>query len=83
MEDRERRKYEREQKRQKQREADLVQEVMMRDEIEQTKRKIGYDGYKDGFIERIRGYVTLEGDKDQDYQLVCNFNNLELKPMKN
>lgn len=68
MEEREKRKYEREQRRLKQREADLVQEVMMRDEIEIVKRKVGHGGHKDAFIERIRGYVTLEGDKnDQDY----------------
>ena len=56
----------------------------MREEIEITKRKIGYGTFKDAFIERIRGYVNLEGEKsNQDYQLVCNFNNLEFKPMKN
>jgi len=35
-------------------------------------------------IERMRGYVTLEGkEESQDYELICNFNELTLKPLKN
>lgn len=46
-----------------------------------TKRRLNAT---DIYIERIRGYVLVEGkEEEQDYELVCNFNELSLKPMKN
>lgn len=59
-----RRKYEREMKKKRQLEEDLKPEVMLREEIEYTKRKISG---KDPMFERLRGYVTVEGDEKQDY----------------
>ena len=41
-------------------------------------------GGADLYIERIKGYVLVEGKEDeQDYELICNFNELSLKPLKN
>ena len=38
----------------------------------------------DLFIERIRGNVLVEGkEEEQDYELICNFNEVSLKPLKN
>lgn len=39
-------------------------------------------GHKPLIVERIRGYVLVEG-KDEDYELNLTFNELTLKPMKN
>ncbi len=39
---------------------------------------------QDVYIERFRGYVVLEGkEEEQNYELVCTFNELSLRPMKN
>ena len=35
----------------------------------------------DLYLERIRGQVLLEGH-EQAYELVCNFNEMSLKPLK-
>jgi len=48
----------------------MAAEVMLREEIELTKRRIHG---KDPVFERLRAYITTEGDKSQDYQLVCRF----------
>jgi hypothetical protein len=35
-------------------------------------------------LERIRGHVLVEGkEKEQDYELIVNFNEITLKPLKN
>lgn len=49
--------------------------------MELTKRRLNST---DLYMERIRGYVLVEGkEEEQDYELICNFNELSLKPMKN
>lgn len=47
-----------------------------------SKRRV--NGDKNGilYIERINGYITLEG-QDQDYQVTANSNEITLKPLKN
>ena len=41
-------------------------------------------GSNDLLVERIRGHVLVEGkEEEQDFELICNFNELTLKPMKN
>ena len=38
----------------------------------------------DPYIERFRGYVVIEGkEEEQNYELLCNFNEISLRPMKN
>lgn len=47
------------------------------------KRKV-LPGMSDVYIERMRGYVVLEGkEEEQNYELICNFNEISLRPMKN
>ncbi|CDW75335.1 UNKNOWN [Stylonychia lemnae] len=77
----EKRKVEREIKKQKKIEADLEPERLLKEEMDLTKRRVNST---DLYIERIRGYVLVEGKEDeQDYELICNFNELSLKPLKN
>jgi|TARA_B110000285_G_scaffold232413_1_gene303418 hypothetical protein len=57
MEKTERRKYDKEQKKKAQLEEDLLPEVMLKEEMEMTKRKVGINNVKEPIIERIRGYV--------------------------
>lgn len=56
----ERRKHERALKKKKQLEEDMLAEVMLREEIDMTKKRISG---KDPIYERIRAYVTIEGDE--------------------
>lgn len=58
----EQRKLEREIKKQKKLEADLEPERLLREEMDLTKRKIHSN---DLFIERIRGYVLVEGKEEE------------------
>lgn len=52
--------------------------------MELTKRKVGVTKTKDPIIERIRAYVLVEGEEEnQDYQLQMRFNDLTLKSLKN
>lgn len=76
----EQRKVERDIKQKKKVEADLEPERLLKQEMDIVKRKVqGTDVY----IERMRGYVAVEGkEEEQTYELVCNFNELSLKPMK-
>jgi len=53
---------------------------MLRDEIERTKAKIAGKAI---VFERLRGIVTIEDDETQDYELVINFSEVALKPLKN
>jgi len=77
----EKRKIEREEKKKKKIEADLEPERILKEEMDITKRRVNSN---DLYIERIRGYVLVEGKEDeQDYELICNFNELSLKPLKN
>lgn len=77
----EQRKLEREIKKQKKIEADLEPEKLLREEMDITKRRVNSN---DLYFERIRGYVLVEGkEEEQDYELICNFNELSLKPLKN
>ena len=62
-------------------EADLEPERLLREEMHTVQRKVASN---DLVIERIRGYVLLEGkEQEQDYELICNFNELSIKPLKN
>ena len=57
---------------------------MLRDEMEMTKRRVGINNAREPIIERIRGYVTVEGEEQtQDFQLSCRFNDLTVKGLKN
>lgn len=52
--------------------------------MEITKRRVGTASSKDPYIERIRGYVNVEGqEENQDYQLNLRFGELQLKGLKN
>ena len=56
-------------------------ERLLREEMDIAKRRVGST---DLYMERIRGYVLVEGkEEEQDYELICNFNELSLKPLKN
>jgi len=57
MEKTERRKYDKEQKKKAQLEEDLLPEVVLKEEMEMTQRKVGINNVKEPIIERIRGYV--------------------------
>lgn len=84
MDNLEKKKYQREQKRKAQLEQDLMPEVMLKEEMDKTKRRIGFNGQKDPCIARIRGYVQIEGQEEEnDYQLVLGFNELSVKSLKN
>lgn len=69
MENLEKKRYLREKKRKAQIEEDLMQERILREEMEIIKRKVGQNGVKEPFIERLRGYVNIEGENgaDQDH----------------
>jgi hypothetical protein len=70
MEKSERRKYDKEQKKKAQLEEDMLPEKMLIEEMEMTKRKIGINNVKEPIIERIRGFVQVEGEQErQDFQL--------------
>ncbi len=76
------RKKEKEIKEKKRIAADLEPERVMRAEMDLVKRKVL--SQNDVFIERLRGYVVIEGkEEDQNYELICNFNEISLRPMKN
>lgn len=52
--------------------------------MEVTKRRVGTINTKDPLIERIRGYINVEGqEENQDYQLTLRFGELQLKGLKN
>lgn len=75
------RKVERELKKQKKIQADLEPERLLKEEMDISKSRVNST---DLYFERIRGYVLVEGKEDeQDYELICNFNELSLKPLKN
>jgi hypothetical protein len=75
------RKLERENKQRKKVEADLEPERALKAEMDIVKRKVGTE---DPFVERLRGYVVVEGkdEEEKTYELVANFNELSLKPLK-
>lgn len=85
MEGLQKKRYLREKKRKAQIEEDLLQERVLREEMELIKRKVGQNGVKDPFVERFRGYVSIEGENgaDQDHQLCVNFGDLSIKGLKN
>lgn len=63
-------------------EADLEPERVMKAEMDIVKRKVL--SQIDIYIERFRGYVVIEGKElEQNYELVCNFNEISLRGMKN
>ena len=77
MEPLQKKRYLAEKKRQKQIEEDNFQENVLREEMEITKRKVGTLGSKDPYVERIRGYINVEGqEENQDYQLTLRFGEL-------
>jgi hypothetical protein len=54
----------------------------MKAEMDVVKRKVL--SQNDIYIERFRGYVVIEGkEEEQNYELLCNFNEISLRPMKN
>lgn len=76
------RKKEKEIKEKKKIEADLEPERVLREEMDRVKRKVL--SQNDIYIERFRGYVVIEGkEEEQNYELICNFNEISLRPMKN
>ena len=81
----EKKRYLREKKRKAQIEEDLLQERVLREEMELIKRKVGQNGAKEPFVERFRGYVNIEGENgtDQDHQMCVNFGDLTVKGLKN
>ena len=58
----EQRKIEREMKKQKKIEADLEPERLLKEEMDIAKRRVGSN---DLYIERIRGYVLVEGKEEE------------------
>lgn len=58
----------------------MLPEIMLREEIELTKKRVSG---KDPIYERVRAYITVEGDDTQDYQVACRFNELQVKSLKN
>ena len=75
------RKKEKEIKEAKKIEADLEPERILKEEMDVIKRKVHS---QDIYIERFRGYVVIEGkEEEQNYELICNFNEISLRPMKN
>lgn len=60
--------------------SDLAPERMLREEMEKTKAKISGKAI---VFERLRGLITIEDDATQDYELVINFSEVGLKPLKN
>jgi len=85
MEPLQKKRYLRELKRKAQIEEDLLQERVLREEMELIKRKVGAMGAKEPFVERFRGYVSIEGENgsNQDHQLCLNFGDLSVKGLKN
>lgn len=63
-------------------EEDLAQEIMLREEMDMVKRKVGHKTNSAPFIERMRGYVAVEKG-DSDFQMIVNFNELQMKSFKN
>lgn len=64
MEPLEKKRYLREKRRQQQLEEDALQEVLLREEMDQTKRRVGSINTKDPVIERVRGYIQVEGQEE-------------------
>ena len=61
--------------------ADLEPERILREEMDLVKRKVLST---DPYIERYRGFVVIEGkEEEQNFELLCNFNEISLRPMKN
>jgi prophage antirepressor-like protein len=56
----ERRKHDKAMKKKKQLEEDMLPEVMLREEIEMTKKRVNC---KDPIFERVRAYIPIEGDE--------------------
>ena len=75
------RKKEKEIKEAKKVKADLEPERVLKEEMDMIRRKVLS---QDAYIERFRGYVVIEGkEEEQNYELVCNFNEISLRGMKN
>eukprot|EP00349_Pseudokeronopsis_sp_Brazil_P004444 CAMPEP_0202961792 /NCGR_PEP_ID=MMETSP1396-20130829/5874_1 /ASSEMBLY_ACC=CAM_ASM_000872 /TAXON_ID= /ORGANISM="Pseudokeronopsis sp., Strain Brazil" /LENGTH=207 /DNA_ID=CAMNT_0049681889 /DNA_START=471 /DNA_END=1094 /DNA_ORIENTATION=- len=78
----EKRKLEKDIKNQKKIEADLEPERILNEEISAEKARVPPSTHM--VLERMRGFVLVEGkEEEQDFELICNFNELTLKPMKN
>ena len=61
-------------------EADLEPERLLRQEMDIVRRKVAST---DVYIERMRGYVVVEGKEEEaTYELICNFNEISLRPLK-
>lgn len=73
-------KHEKEEIKRQKIEADLVQERMLEEIIAEIKWNVSN---KHIFIERIKGYVSLEEDPSVDYILDCVFDDISLKSLKN
>jgi len=56
-------------------------ELLLKEEMGVTKQRLAN---KDLFIERFRGFVLVEGKEEvEDYELICSFNEITLRPLKN
>jgi hypothetical protein len=85
MESKERRRFEREQRKLAAVESDLEPERMVIEQMELTKKMIGsVNAGGDLVYERVLALIIVEeGDTTQDYQLIINANECVVKPMKN
>jgi len=79
MEPLQKRKYDREQRRKLQIEQDLAPERMLQEEMQAVKRLVQC---KEPIIERIKAYAQVENE-EQDFQIIVNFNDCQVKPFKN
>lgn len=85
MNDKQRKKYEAEKRKQERMQADLEAERLLIEEMEFTKQVVKTTlPQQSTLIERLRGLIRLEeGDLSQDFELVVNCQAVTLKPMKN
>lgn len=87
MDTKERRRYDREQKKKETLDADQESERLLIERMELTKRMVNSaKGSPDLVYEHMRGLVRIEdgsGDNTTDYQLIVNANEISLKPLKN
>lgn len=75
----EKKRYKAEEKKKARALEDLAPELMLKEEMIRSKAKITGKAL---LFERLRGYVSIEDDITQDYELIINFSEVSLKPLK-
>jgi len=75
----EKRRHKAEEKRKAKALEDLAPELMLKEEMNKSKAKINGKAL---LFERLRGYVSIQDDIAQDYELIINFSEVSLKPLK-